>query len=821
MKVNEADRGLIGTPTEDISFLRPEKVNGYRQTILDYAGRLLDSEFPADGDRVIRLQVSFSEFVWPDGGPRWMLKLSISQTTHTFTNRDKVMYEALHAPILSLARALCPNINTTAVVAQSRVRLPVRVYIMRNRGSLDECIQADAGLIYALVTEGVGQYIVVLRPASLRHDFLEFNFEGEARSPKSWGWAFVLGAVYLDAPKKTRFFHSCLFSPTSEFTKKSWSGQRPYVKELLDRVAGHFSRANRQASGNAICRFTHEALLSDEEAEGWSHPPPRLTFDSAVEVSSLAPDRLVLVSGAALSSAQPSPNGGSSISDLRCATPLDQSLAQLQPAVEQGSVLPAPRSEPAGHHPLVKSEFACIAPSHLLPPNHSKRSGSNTPPVDVFDSGEGPHLTRLDRVSWFTASTDAILPLLVNQLKAPEYAERAFLRPDELQERPSLQPRVETAASVPRKRIFSEYVIMRALVTELGDLPVETLEHLQGGMGAPLTDGHFKVIFAHPVHKATRVVSLFKCLTPENLPSRLNELALLVKFRGRRGFSQILSAVLDSQRQLVGFTLKRHAATFKELLHRGALSPQVKLGLVYRLARVLRDLHSCDVSHRDFSEVNLMVDQALFEEIRSSPMPFNRPRKQRRLSTGPTPVVLEGRLEDLISEDPVIIDFGKSASLSPATPKLSSRSPAPYRRTCPPPNTSPSSGWMFRMRASACIGKSIVTLPGTRRSHDSAPVLFDGYKEDVYGYGIVAFRVITGIMPWGGLQESCLARLREVAGSEAEQQRYLLADLPHAPYWRRLLLKALHPDPAVRWSMARVVTYLQSYPNALLKELHL
>lgn len=89
-------------------------------------------------------------------------------------------------------------------------------------------------------------------------------------------------------------------------------------------------------------------------------------------------------------------------------------------------------------------------------------------------------------------------------------------------------------------------------------MPSESVEALKANnMGTPLTDGHFKVIYVHPDHADSRVVSLFKCIEPDNFPARLNELVLLVKFKGTNGFSQIISTVLDSKHQLVGFTLKR------------------------------------------------------------------------------------------------------------------------------------------------------------------------------------------------------------------------------------------------------------------------
>lgn len=55
----------------------------------------------------------------------------------------------------------------------------------------------------------------------------------------------------------------------------------------------------------------------------------------------------------------------------------------------------------------------------------------------------------------------------------------------------------------------------------------------------------------------------------------------------------------------------------------------------------------------------------LFEEARNSSTSFNRPRKSLKINEASKPIALEKPLADLIPEDPIIIDFGKSASLSP------------------------------------------------------------------------------------------------------------------------------------------------------------
>ncbi|KAJ9059756.1 hypothetical protein DSO57_1038193 [Entomophthora muscae] len=786
----------------EVGLFRVDKIKEHQREILKKANILICQSFERNlhGLKIHELQKPFSEFTWSKKSLRWVLKIQLVHNSYSFTPRDTILYEGLHAPLYSAAKALCPGVNSTAIIPLTHARLAFRVYIMKNRGVLDDCIISEAGLVYTLVKHKEDSYIVVLRPVSRRQDFIENDFEGDCRSPKSWVWTLLVGVLHLENPKALRKFNRSLFSLTPELIKKPNKTQKENLTVFLNYLSNHFVNAFNQTTANIISRFTHAPLvLADEEPDDWSRVSPVLTFDSAVPLTSLPPSCIVFFDEASTSNpVLPSSTRGSSSTESLYATPSEQDTRAL---ISISSPTPIPQ----------KREPIAQAPQEPPPVNNVSPPYSDESPSD-----EDIPKVKIDRVSWFKAKASTLFPILVNALKTPQYPTREYLRPNSLNETKSV---IATAASVPSQRIFSEYVIMRALLADSRSLDSETIENLTN-MGTPIMDGHFKVIFAHPNPKLRDicVVSLFKCIEPSNLPARLNELALLVKFKGIKGFSQINSIVLDSQRQIIGFVLKRHAATFKEVLHRGNLAPQIKLGLTYRLARVLRDLHNRNVAHRDLSEVNLMVDINLFEEIKGSITTFNRPRKSQKTSETSKAIKLEGNLEDLISEDPIIIDFGKSALLSSQYTRVFKD----VTGSLPPYVSAPE--YLPKLRLDVPdegfrLYRSIVTLPGPKRASPEE-CIFDGLKEDVYGFGIIMFRVITGTMPWGSIQESCIGRLREIVSNESEQKRFLLQDLPHSPFWRKLLLKTLHPDPDIRWSMAKVVAYFEAYPNALLAELN-
>ncbi|KAI9292884.1 hypothetical protein K502DRAFT_62064 [Neoconidiobolus thromboides FSU 785] len=258
--------------------------------------------------------------------------------------------------------------------------------------------------------------------------------------------------------------------------------------------------------------------------------------------------------------------------------------------------------------------------------------------------------------------------------------------------------------------------------------------------------------------------------------------------------------------------MPKYSIDIKTLLNskRYKLTGRFKFHIIYQLVLKLNLIHQYDIVHNDLSEVNVLLTKSLIELLNI--------REENEENINDIKKHLNPyNLKDIKEYEPIIIDFGKSMSLNMNFIKniqvkrhsLINKDDLihlPLIKLCKPEH-----GFV--------LYRSILTIPIHHKQEFIQPIkLYDPKKEDIYSLGILIFRILTNLSPWGGVLEKQLKQIREIIEDPIEQYKHLKRDLKDNNCWLELLCFLLHPKPELRWNSREIVKYLKVNAKKLLEE---
>lgn len=859
--------------------------------------RLLSLELRPSGNDLYFL-VNKPEFTWARKSEYCLVRLHSSHYIRAFSDRDRFFYEANQSYFEQVAQLFCPRVNTTTLVPPSK-RVAMRLYVSKNRKIIKYTILNQQGIILGLIQIGGLQYYMIFRPEGERHNFQEHDLEGDFNSPQCWYWVFLQAVLCIPSRNLSKAFSLQYYTPLRYTTSGTKKKVLTYF-EVIDSLPSHLATiASLLHNNQDITRFRHNSFIVDGDKE------VAITSPSSVEMDSIVQPELLPSGCFLFDSSEFSPGSmySSVKEDVPCLSPRGtpeslQLSSRVSPSLptpfnfrerlaksgifdtktqvlcsapatpfiqETGSPKHEPGDLPHSSGPCIKRRMVSSQLKLTINPTNGSSISSANSTLDAVDIYSDPTYNREHRSEHrsecFVTEPEPIQPDYASPKLSPIFDEHQphledltliqvytcqepepqsimiQIEAEELDSSTIISPELKSPPP-----IFSELVLLKALFKGLSPIAIEKEDSFEIAKCRTIASGFFKDTLVHPTDPHTKVFAIFKDLSSGSLPIRLNELSLLMKFRDREGFSQISSIVVDDDQKITGFTMKRHHSTFKELLrnHR-SMTPKFRLGIIYRVVCLVKELHENQVAHRDLSEVNIMVDEGLFLASRNGMVGNSRPRRNANNTNNtiiPKPSLdprsrkrgsilnelvpspeLPTDLNTLLDESPVIIDFGKSAFLNePFTKDFQSViGSLPPAVTAPDllPNlllTTPDLGFP--------LYRSIVTLPRNKRSTESdRGIVFDGLKEDVFSLAILIYRILSGLMPWGGLLETSLPELRKVVEDEETMMLHLKRDLPNCGKWHMLLIKSLDPDPNSRWSTLDVKLFIEAHSQSLYSEI--
>ncbi|ORX91126.1 kinase-like protein [Basidiobolus meristosporus CBS 931.73] len=227
--------------------------------------------------------------------------------------------------------------------------------------------------------------------------------------------------------------------------------------------------------------------------------------------------------------------------------------------------------------------------------------------------------------------------------------------------------------------------------------------------------------------------------------------------------------------------MTRYQKTLKEYLHvRHKISSHQKYKLMRDMIAAVKILHEHGISHRDLSEVNVMVNEVDGVYLK------------------------DGTLRPKV----ILIDYGKA--------RLTQKEEIQkwYLRALPPDEEE----LLPRIRTVPDHGykryRSINTLPRSKKDWDILPHSINPFAEDIYSLGILLWRTFTQQNPWAGVFDDDIKGLRHIVGDTVRLRAEICKAIP-GQKCRELLFGCLTVDDADRWDINQLSEWIWNKENRM------